>query len=157
MRNLPDKEVYKFVSEGGFSSISFVKYIADRTVIRNLYASSFRIGRNELMIIDALHAAGRIHCCCFAVGTLMQNDSKRMKKYHYYDDFVSVCKKNGWKYATINNHSKILLFDTDSGKYILETSSNLNENPKIEQFSFEKDEELFGFYKSLFEMWCEDG
>ena len=36
--------------------------------------------------------------------------------------------------------------DTELGKFVLETSSNLNENPKIEQFSFEKDEKLYDFY-----------
>jgi hypothetical protein len=30
---------------------------------------------------------------------------------------------------------------------VIETSSNLNENPKIEQFSFENDAELFEFYR----------
>lgn len=45
------------------------------------------------------------------------------------------------------NHSKILLFETDVGKFVLETSSNLNENPKSEQFSLEKNNELYDFYK----------
>lgn len=36
--------------------------------------------------------------------------------------------------------------DTDNGKFVIETSSNLNENPKIEQFSFERSDELFDFY-----------
>ena len=50
-----------------------------------------------------------------------------------------------------------MLFDTDNGKYVLETSSNLNENPKIEQFSFEQNSELFDFYKKLFELMFEEG
>lgn len=158
MPELPNDEVYKFVSDGGFSSISFIKYIADRTVITGLHASSFRIGRKELQMIDALHQQGRIGDCSFAVGTLMKNDSVRLKQYKYYDNFVAVCEKNGWKYVTVNNHSKLLLFDTGLGKFVLETSSNLNDNPKIEQFSFERDEELYMFYKNVFEMWGdEDG
>jgi hypothetical protein len=56
-------------------------------------------------------------------------------------------QKNSWQIKTLKNHSKVLLFDTDAGKFVIETSSNLNENPKIEQFSFEKDTELFNFYK----------
>lgn len=150
---LPENEVYKMVSDGRFSSISFVKYIADRTKIHEMYVSSFRIGRKELQLIDALHDTGRIGMCHFAVGTLMENDGSRGKKYHYYDDFKNVCDKNGWEYITVNNHSKILLFDTDTGKYVIETSSNLNENPKIEQFSFERDEGLYDFYRGAFARW----
>lgn len=156
MPYLPGCEVYKFVSDGRFSSISFVKYIADRTIVRHLHASSFRIGRKELQLIDALHQQGRIEQCSFAVGTLMKNDSERLKQYKYYDNFIAVCEKNGWEYMTVNNHSKLLLFDTDMGKFVLETSSNLNDNPKIEQFSFEQDEELYIFYKSVFEMWGDE-
>lgn len=157
MENLPDNEVFKFISDGHFSSISFVKYIAKRTVINEMYVSSFRIGKKELKIIDALFKSGKIKMCHFAVGTLMANDSTSVKKYHYYDNFKGICEKNGWEYITVNNHSKILLFDTEIGKFVLETSSNLNENPKIEQFSFEKDAELYDFYRSIFEGWKSDG
>ena len=34
--------------------------------------------------------------------------------------------------------------------YVIETSSNLNENPKMEQFSWENDRGLFDWYKKLF-------
>ena len=155
MPELPKNEIYKFVSCGNFSSISFILYLCDRTKINNLYASSLRIGRKHLQIIDAKRKEGKIDMCYFAVGSLMKDCGNTVKKYRYYDDFEKVCENNGWKYSTVNNHSKLLLFDTDLGKFVLETSSNLNENPKIEQFSFEKDDELFDFYKSVFERWLD--
>lgn len=71
-------------------------------------------------------------------------------RYGYWDNIAKTFEENEWGICAINNHSKILLFDTDLGKYVLETSSNLNENPKIEQFSFEKNEELYNFYLALF-------
>lgn len=154
MTDLPDKEtVYKFVTDGGFSSISFVKYIADHCHVRELYASSFRIGKKELLLINGMYNSGAIERCHFAVGTLMASGSKSDRKYGYYNCFKDLCDRNGWEYAMVNNHSKILLFDTDAGKYVIETSSNLNENPKIEQFSFEQSEELYEFYKGVFEAW----
>lgn len=153
MNKLPDEEVYKFISDGGFSSISFLIYVAKRTHINNFMASSFRIGKKELNMINRLFMAGKIDRCSFAVGTLMANDNENEHKYRYYENFKDLCERNGWKYYITNNHSKILLFDTIEGKFVLETSSNLNDNPKIEQFSFEKDEELFDFYKNAFERW----
>lgn len=153
MPELPEGHVYKFISDGGFSTISFIVLVAEMAKINNLYASSFRIGKKELQVIDALHKKGVIKNCCFAVGTLMKNDSEAIKKYGYYENFEKVCNDNGFRYCTVNNHSKIILFDTDKGKYVLETSSNLNTNPKIEQFSFEKDEELYNFYQKCFENW----
>lgn len=154
MNGLPETgTVYKFVSDGGFSSISFVKYISDHCRIGKFYASSFRIGKKELLVISNLYNAGKIDKCYFAVGTLMASGGKSDRKYGYYECFKELCDRNGWEYMVVNNHSKILLFDTDRGKFVIETSSNLNENPKIEQFSFEQSEELFEFYKGVFESW----
>ena len=40
---------------------------------------------------------------------------------------------------------------TKENYYVLETSSNLNENPKIEQYSFENSKELYDFYYDFFD------
>jgi hypothetical protein len=80
----------------------------------------------------------------------MKNDSIVGKSYRYYDDLKSVCENNNWQIIVKNNHSKILLFDTKNGKFVIETSSNLNENPNMEQFSFERNSELYEFYKHYF-------
>lgn len=58
-----------------------------------------------------------------------------------------ICNENEWSIKIQKNHSKVFLFNTEHGRFVLETSSNLNKNPKIEQFSFEKDSELYEFYK----------
>lgn len=147
MDGLPDDECFKFLSDGGFSSVSFVKFVANHTAIKELTASTLRVGKKELQQMDFMYKAGRLKAANFIIGSVMKNDSKAGLKYGYYDNFESVCKKNGWRYAASNNHSKVILFDTDAGKYVLETSSNLNENPKMEQFSFEKDAALFEFYR----------
>ena len=68
----------------------------------------------------------------------MKNDSDTGKKYGYFNSLENVCAANNWNIVVMNNHSKILLFDTENGKFVIETSSNLNENPNMEQFSFEK-------------------
>lgn len=150
-KTLPEDEIcYKFLSSGGFSSISFVKFIADRAKIKFMFASTLRIGRKHLWVLDELHRVGKLDICEFVVGSIMKNDSDEGKSYKYYDDLEKVCETNKWGLSVSNNHSKILLFDTDKGKFVIETSSNLNENPKSEQFSFEKDAELYEFYLKAF-------
>lgn len=149
-KELPTNEVRKYVSNGGFSSIGFVKFIADRTKIDSLIVSTLRVGRKHLQVLDVLKEQGRLGNVIFIVGSVMKNDSDLGKSYKYYDDLFAVSPKNGWQVIEKNNHSKILLFDTDKGKFVIETSSNLNENPNCEQFSFEKNEELYEFYKKYF-------
>lgn len=148
--NLPTDACYKYISTGGFSSISFIKFVADRTKINALTVTTLRVGRKELQLLNLLHSQGRLNKCTIITSDLMRKDSVKVKGYKYFDDLGRVCKTNGWQLSTAKNHSKVLLFDTESGKYVIETSSNLNENPKIEQFSFERSKDLYHFYYSFF-------
>ena len=146
---LPTDEVQKYVSCGGFSSIAFIVFVAQRTTIKEMVVSSLRIGKKHLQILNCLHDSGELKKATFIVGGIMKNDSDLGKSYRYYDALTQSCRENGWTAIVRNNHSKIILLDTDKGKYVIETSSNLNENPNMEQFSFEKDEKLFNFYKEF--------
>lgn len=146
MDTLPEKEVYKFISDGGFSSIAFIDFVAEKVKIDHLTASTLRIGKKHLRRLDMLHQDGRLEQAHFIVGGIMRDDSDRGKTYGYYDNLEVVCNNNNWTFEVQNNHSKIILMDTAQGKFVLETSSNLNENPKIEQFSFEQDRNLYDFY-----------
>jgi hypothetical protein len=82
----------------------------------------------------------------------MKEDKKKLNDYNYFDKIAQTCELNGWDVYVINNHSKIILMKTESNYYVLETSSNLNENPKIEQYSFENNKELYDFYYAFFEI-----
>lgn len=147
---LNHSESLKIISfSGGFASISFIKSVAERETIEYLFASTLRVGEKQVGVLDDLEFSGKLKHAEFIVGGLMKNDEKT--DYDYYGAFTRACKKNGWRYVVTNNHSKIILMQTPKNHYVLETSSNLNENPKIEQFSFENNKELFDFYKKFFE------
>lgn len=147
---LPDDEVYKLISTGGFSSIGFVRFIADRTHIKCLTATTLRVGVKQLEVLDALKRQDKLDHVRFVIGSIMRRNKQGKKSYEYYEQFKKVCVKNSWEYIVQSNHSKLLLFDTNEGKFVLETSSNLNENPSIEQFSFERNAELYDFYERAF-------
>ena len=52
-KELPeDFEVRKYISCGGFSSIGFIKFIADRTFIKELTVSTLRVGKKHLQTLD---------------------------------------------------------------------------------------------------------
>ena len=147
---LPDDEVFKLISAGGFSSIGFVRFVADRTHIKTLTATTLRVGAKQLEVLDVLKRQGKLDHVRFVIGSVMRHNRARGKTYEYYEQFVETCERRGWEYVIQSNHSKLLLFDTDAGKFVLETSSNLNENPSIEQFSFERNAELYDFYEGAF-------
>lgn len=150
--NPPKKnEVFKILSgRQGFSSIATIQYIADREDIEKLYVSTFRIGKKQIDIIEEIG----IEECTFITSDLNSKDSR---KYDYFNYTKNICDRNGWKLIPANNHTKIILMKTKENYYVIETSSNLNENPKMEQYSFENDKGLYEFYESFFNSFEEKG
>jgi len=150
VKELPTDAVYKFISEGNFSSIAFIKFVAERSHIKEMSVSTLRVGKKHLAVLNVLHSQDKLDKVDFIIGSLMKDDSTLGKGYKYYDTLSSVCKANGWTISVLNNHSKVILLNTDKGYYVIETSSNLNENPHMEQFSFEQSKELYDMYYEAF-------
>lgn len=101
-------------------------------------------------MLDGLHNDGRLDKVDLLVGGAMKDNCEHNRGYGYLEQITDIFKTNGWTVSMYNNHSKVMLFDADTGKFVIESSSNLNENPKVEQFRLEKSAELFDFYSSFF-------
>lgn len=155
---LPPKndECYKMLSVGGgFSSLAIIKFIAELETIDKLYVSTFRIGKAHFEELVRLRNKGFLKEAAFITSSTQERTDKQAKykdsEYNYYKFLTSKCLEFGWDLKTFDNHSKLILMKTSKNYYVVETSSNLNENPKMEQFSWENDKELFNFYLALFE------
>lgn len=137
---------YRFISgKGGFSSINFIEWVAKKETIKNLCVSTLAVGKKEIKKLAELD----IEKAIFIIGTIF---GKRglAESYNYYDVFRETCEDKNWDIIETNNHSKIILMQTKNHYYVLETSSNLNENPKMEQFCFCDNKELYDFYNQFF-------
>ena len=145
------EESFAFVTEGGFASVSFILRVAEQSPITDLYASTFRVGKKEIRALAALRERGRLERAAFLLSGVSQDDKRR--DAGQFDLLVETCARYGWRWKSEHQHSKVFLMHTEDGAYyVLETSSNLNENPRIEQFRFENDEALYTFYRdNLFE------
>mgnify|MGYP006920299732 FL=1 len=147
---LPEDESFVYITSGGFSSIAFIVWIAGQTRIKSLFASTLRVGVRQAQMLDGLHNDGRLDKVDLLVGGAMKDNCEHNRGYGYLEQITDIFQTNGWTVSMYNNHSKVMLFDTDAGKFVIESSSNLNENPKVEQFRLEKSAELFDFYSSFF-------
>lgn len=147
---LPTKnEEYKMLSaKGGFSSIGIIDYVARKEKIEELFVSTFRIGLKQFEILTDLKEWGYIDKASFVTSGMQGQNGEN---YDYLTPVLDGCKNQNWRIAEFNNHSKLILMQTSKNAYVVETSSNLNENPKIEQFNFFNDEKVFEWYKEFFE------
>lgn len=144
---LPDEgEIVKVVSMANLSAAGFIRYVADNCTIRELIVSTYRIGPNTLRQLRRLRDLGHLDKATFVVGKLMSRDKRKASAIRYWDDLTDMCQRYGWRCVSRDNHTKLALFDTDKGKFVLEGSCNLNEAPNYEQFSLCRDAELYDFY-----------
>ena len=147
LQDFDSEKEYHFLSNGGgFASINFINYVHKNFGrIKRLYVSTLRVGKKQIEDLARM----RIDSAVFVFSGVF--DQGEDLDYNYFDAFQEICKDRGWNYYRLNNHSKIILMQTDEHFFVLETSSNLNENPKIEQFTFCDDAGLFDFYQKFFE------
>lgn len=132
----------------GFSSIAIIEYIASREIIEELMVTTFRIGKQQMGVLANL--SQRIKKATLVTSTL-QGSENSDAKYDSSDYCQSICKRLGWRYIVFNNHSKVILMKTKANWYVCETSSNLNENPRLEQYNFENNKKVYEFYAKMFD------
>lgn len=139
-----DGESVRLVSPvGGFSSCALVMALADKCKIYSAKITTLRVGKKELLALVSLGIPQVEFCLCDV-------QKQNATAYDYADFFENVCCENGYSFRYINNHSKIILLDTSAGKITIETSSNFNENPKIEQFCIANSADVYDFYLGQF-------
>lgn len=149
-------EVYKMLSVGGgFSSLGIIKFVAEKEIIEDMYVSTFRIGKAHFYELIKLKNQGKLLKAHFITSQTQERTDEKAKykgtEYNYYKFLVEKCLQFGWDLKSFDNHSKLILMKTKDNYYVVETSSNLNENPKMEQFSFENDKSFFDWYLNLFQ------
>ncbi len=134
---------------GGFSSCSVVIWIAAKAKIERMFVSTLRVGKKEIDAMQDLHESGKLDSASFVLcGISKENKSLKGKDYGYTEYFEEKCAECGFEWCYAKNHSKVILLDTSNGKFVIETSSNFNENPKVEQFCITKSDLIYNFYKS---------
>lgn len=140
-----DGESIRFISgKNGFSSCCLILKIAEQSEIRRLIATTLRVGKKEICALEKLEIP-KVTIICGLVSKNVKN------KYQYSEFLEEKVKENGWRLVYSHNHSKVILLETSNGFLTIETSSNLNENPQIEQFCVMNSREVFDYYLSQFE------
>lgn len=133
------EEVRLISPAGGFSSACVVAAIAKRRKIDAIHISTLRVGKKEMQSLAALRIP-EVSITCG--GIALENAAK----YDYAQQLSACAKRFGWKVSYRRNHSKVILIRSGEDKIVVETSSNYNENPQIEQFCISNSKEVYDFY-----------
>lgn len=134
------------VSRGDIDSLSYLRHIlAGVTHLDHVLMSTWCIAKNDLTEIAAWLEAGKIEQFDLYAGEIFPGSYG-----DEYEQFLKMCDLYGCRLIVAKNHSKITLTCQGDYKIVIESSANVNTNPRIEQSAIHHNTELHAFYLDFF-------
>ncbi len=134
------------VSRGDIDSLSYLRHIlAGVTHLDHVLMSTWCIAKNDLTEIAAWLEAGKIEQFDLYAGEIFPGSYG-----DEYEQFLKMCDLYGCRLIVAKNHSKITLTCQGDYKIVIESSANVNTNPRIEQSCIHHNAELHAFYLDFF-------
>lgn len=147
MEPFKDGYSYHFITAGDVDSLSFLKTILRHQDIDYCLASTWCMSGDDILQFDQWLEAGKIKKLDFYVGEIFPGtyrfEYKKLKEIFE--------KYKCGRIAVFKNHSKIYAGYGSKFYFGIETSSNINTNPRTENACITIDKGLFEFYKEYFD------
>lgn len=132
---------YHFISGGDIDSFSFLMWILRMQKVHRLLCSTWCIAKIDIEEFHRQIMMGRIGELNFYAGEILPNSFPEE-----YAEICEVCKDSGGRVAVFRNHSKVMAGYGDKFSFVIESSANINTNPRTEQTCVTINRELVDFY-----------
>lgn len=136
------------LSHGDIDALSYLRHaLAGVTHFDHVLMSTWCIARADIEEIASWLDAGRIDQFDLYAGEIFPNQYG-----DEYEQMLGMCDTYGCRLVIAKNHSKITLCRNTADDYHLaiESSANVNTNPRIEQTAIHCSRELHAFYAEFF-------
>lgn len=141
---------YNFITAGDVDSLTYLKIVLNQHSLDYLLLSTWCMAAEDILQLRMWYEEGRIRKMDMYVGEIFPNSYRiewgMVRKF--YSDHPEAGRA-----AVFRNHSKIYAgFNEEDGFFFaIQTSANINTNPRTEQGSITVDKGLFDFYKDYFD------
>lgn len=139
-------EVWHCISQGDVDSLTYLRVIVKQQRIRYLLISTWCMAITDIEEIGSWVDAGYIEHVDFYVGEIFTS--------RYASEFTvlkDLCARTGGRVALFRNHSKIMAGFGEKFDFAIESSANVNTNPRCEQATVSIDSGVARFYKDYFD------
>lgn len=145
---IEDGDSWHVISHGNIDALSYLRHLIKPTYFDYVGASTWCIARPDLQEITGWLDAGKIDQFALYAGEIFRNQ--------YGDEYEMVLRLRvdyGVHFVMAKNHSKVTLCANHAEGYyvVVESSANVNTNPRIEQACVTRSKELFDFYRDFFD------
>ena len=141
---------YNFITAGDVDSLTYLKIVLNQHDLDFLLCSTWCMAAEDILQLQQWYQQGKIKKIDMYMGEIFPGSYKiewsMVKKF--YD-----MNPDAGRVAVFKNHSKIYAgYNKDSDFYFgIQTSANINTNPRTEQGCITVDKGLFDFYKEYFD------
>lgn len=142
--------VYNFITAGDVDSLSYLKIVLNQHDLDYMLLSTWCMAAEDILQIQQWYEAGKIKKFDMYLGEIFPNSYKiewgMVKRFYEKNPDVG-------RAAVFRNHSKIYAGYNiaDDFYFGIQTSANINTNPRTENGCITVDKGLFDFYKAYFD------
>ena len=137
---------YHCISFGDVDALTYMRVVVKQQRIKYALVSTWCMASEDIREIRSWIERGYIGRVDFYVGEIF-----KASYYQQYEELQDLCKKLGGRVAICRNHSKVMVLIGERFDVIIESSANVNTNPRIEQCVITVDSELAHWYKDFYD------
>lgn len=139
---------YNFLTAGDVDGLSYLKLILNHQNLDYCLVSTWVINAEDILQIENWIDEGKIKRLDMYLGEIFPNSYKVefLMIQKLFDKFEGL-----GRYAVFKNHSKIFAGYGDKFHFGIQTSANINTNPRTENGCITINKEIFQFYKEYFD------
>lgn len=139
-------DAWHVLSQGDIDSLSYLAHALKTTAFDYVLFSTWCMAMDDVVQIGKWIAEGKIKRLDAYVGEIFPNQ--------YADEYDALCeivRPAGGRVCTFKNHSKVFACRADDYALVIESSANINTNPRCENTVLTADRALFEFQKEFFD------
>lgn len=144
---IPNDSSIHVISSGDVDALSYLVHIARQTAIETLLISSWCMAMPDVDWLRQAIESGRIGHIDFCLGEIFPTQ--------YPDEYLAVQRLQSAGMVSLKisrNHAKIIagVSPDEEFHFVIESSANLNTNPRIEQTAIHTSRELYQHYTDFY-------
>ena len=147
IEELRQGDCWHFITAGDVDSLSYLKVMLRHQNINHLLVSTWCMAAEDILQFDEWIEQGKIKKIDFYVGEIFPNSYR--VEYRMLNELIE--KHKCGRIAVFRNHSKVYAGEGEKYKFAIETSANINTNPRTEQGVMTINDDIYHFYKDYFD------
>lgn len=138
-------DCYHCFSFGDVDSMSYFKHVLKQQPVKYLALSTWCMAGEDVRDLREWHRRGMLGRVDFFVGEIFRGSYPEV-----YDEVKSFIAECGGRLVVFRNHSKVMAIKGEKFDCLIESSANVNTNPRSENTVLTVDTELVDTYIHLF-------